>query len=81
MLYSRSKDYMFRPVMAIIRSLSFDTLKIIYIIVWRLVWWGDLYIRAIVWVFCVLWFFVPGFALFRCILFLGLLFLGPRFSS
>ena len=34
MLYSRSKDYMFRPVVAIIRSLWFDTLKIIYIIVW-----------------------------------------------
>jgi len=31
MLYSRLKDYMFRPVVAIIRSLSFDTLKIIYI--------------------------------------------------
>jgi len=30
MLYSRLKDYMFRPVVAIIRSLSFDTLKIIY---------------------------------------------------
>jgi len=30
-LYSRSKDYMFRPVVAIIRSLSFNTLKIIYI--------------------------------------------------
>ena len=37
MLYSRSKDYMFRPVVAIIRSLSFDKLKIIYITVWRLV--------------------------------------------
>ena len=29
MLHSRSKDYMFRPVMAIIRSLSFDSLKIV----------------------------------------------------
>jgi hypothetical protein len=29
MLYSRSKDYMFRPVVVIIRSLSFDSLKII----------------------------------------------------
>jgi len=29
MLYSRSQDYMFRPVVAIIRSLSFDSLKII----------------------------------------------------
>ena len=27
MLYSRLKDYMFQPVVAIIRSLSFDTLK------------------------------------------------------
>jgi len=27
MLYSISKDYMFGPVVAIIRSLSFDTLK------------------------------------------------------
>ena len=27
MLYSRSKDYMFRPVVTIIRSLSFDTLN------------------------------------------------------
>jgi len=35
MLYSRSKDYMFRPVVAIIRSMSLDTLTIIYIIVWR----------------------------------------------
>jgi len=33
----RSKYYMFRPVVAIIMSLSFDTYKIIYIIVWRLV--------------------------------------------
>jgi len=33
-------------VVAIVRSLSFDTLKIIYIIVWRHVWWGDLYIKA-----------------------------------
>jgi len=32
MLYSRSKDYMFRQVVVIIRSLSFDTLKIIYIL-------------------------------------------------
>ena len=29
MLYSRSKDYMFRPVVTIIRSLSFDSLKIV----------------------------------------------------
>jgi len=29
MLYSRSKDYMFRPAVAVIRSLSFDSLKII----------------------------------------------------
>jgi len=29
MLYSRSQDYMFRPVVAIIRSLSFDSLKIV----------------------------------------------------
>jgi len=29
MLYSRSKYYMFRPVVATIRSLSFDTFKII----------------------------------------------------
>jgi len=29
MLYSRSKNYMFRPVVAIIRSLSFDSLKIV----------------------------------------------------
>jgi len=29
MLYSRSKDHMFRPVVAIIRSLSFDIFKII----------------------------------------------------
>jgi len=36
MLYSRSKDYMFRPVVTIIRSLSFDTLKSIYSIVWWL---------------------------------------------
>jgi len=28
MLYCRLKDYMFRPVVAIIRSLSFDSLKI-----------------------------------------------------
>jgi len=28
MLYSRSIDYMFRPVAAIIRSLSFDIFKI-----------------------------------------------------
>jgi len=34
MLYSMSKEYMFRPVVAIIRSLSFDTLKSIYTIVW-----------------------------------------------
>jgi len=27
MLYSKSKDYMFRPVVAIIKSLSFDSLK------------------------------------------------------
>jgi len=27
MLYSSLKDYMFRPVVAIIKSLSFDTLK------------------------------------------------------
>jgi len=29
MLYSRSKDYMFRSVVAIIRYLSFDIFKII----------------------------------------------------
>jgi len=28
---SRSKDYTFRPILAIIRSLSFDSLKIIFI--------------------------------------------------
>jgi len=50
MLYSRSKDYMFRPVVAIIRSLSFDILKSIYTIVWWRVWWGDLNIKAFVWV-------------------------------
>jgi len=33
MLYSRLKDYIFRPVVAIIRSLSFDKLKVIYIII------------------------------------------------
>jgi len=50
MLYSRSKDYMFQPVVAIIRSLSFDTLKSVYTIVcWR-VWWEDLDIKAFVWV-------------------------------
>jgi len=50
MLYSRSKDYMFRPVVAIIRSLSFDTLKSINTIVWRRVRWGDLQIKVFVWV-------------------------------
>jgi len=44
-----SKDYMFRPVVAIIRSLSYDTLKSIYTIVWWRVWWGDLEIKAFVW--------------------------------
>ena len=39
MLYSRSKDYMFLPIVAIIMSLSFDTLKIIYVFVLRLLWW------------------------------------------
>ena len=29
-LYSRSKDYMFRPVVAFIRSLSFDKFKSIW---------------------------------------------------
>ena len=33
--YIEVKNYMFRPVVAIIRSLSIDSLKIVNTIVWR----------------------------------------------
>jgi len=43
---SRSNDYMFLSVVAIIMSLSFNVLQITYIIVWRCFWWRDLYIKT-----------------------------------